>query len=174
LDPFLWRPRVRTEAMMEITSGHDPVSRSLELPPRDTAPLHICHVTTVHPWNDVRVFQRMCAPLAHAGFRVTLVAPVHEETTVEGVHLVPTHLCGKLARLRGGASILRKLRAIRADLYHFHDPELLPWMFLYQKSTPSAAVIYDVHEYCPETLVHFNFFGWPILNQMMSHIVLHT
>jgi glycosyltransferase involved in cell wall biosynthesis len=116
----------------------------------------------------------MCCGLAAKGLRVTLVAPVPEAMDVEGVRVLPTYLKGKAARVCGGASILTKLRRIGADVYHFHDPELLPWMFLYQTWTPSTAVIYDVHEYYPEALIDSNFFGWSILNNIMSRVVLYS
>lgn len=136
--------------------------------------LHVCHVTTAHRWNDTRIFQRMCCGLAEKGLRVTLVAPIAEETTVQGVRMLPTGLRGKVARVCGGPAILRRLSQVRADFYHFHDPELLPWMFLFQAGVPSAAVIYDVHEYYPESLVDSNFFGCSILNRIMSRVVLRA
>jgi glycosyltransferase involved in cell wall biosynthesis len=135
---------------------------------------HICHVTTAHPWDDVRIFQRMCCGLAESGLRVTLVAPREKEALVQGVRVLPTGLRGKAARLCGGPLLLRRLRRVGADIYHFHDPELLPWMFLFQRWMPSAAVVYDVHEYYPERILDSNFFGWSILNRCMSRIVRYA
>src|SRR5262249_20950481 len=72
----------------------------------------------------------------------------------------------------GSPGLLAKLRMVGADIYHFHDPELLPWMWLFQEITPQAAVIYDIHEYYPEKVVVSNFFGAPPLNRLMSRLVL--
>jgi len=136
--------------------------------------LHVCHVTTVHQWNDVRVFQRMASGLSRLGMQVTLVANVDEEKSVDGVRIVPTKLRGKMARLLGAPSLLPRLNRIDAQIYHFHDPELLPWMFLYQLMRPSVRVVYDVHEYFPEALMVTNFFRVPLVNRIMSVVVKHV
>ena len=122
-------------------------------------PRHVCHVTTAHPWHDTRVFERMCLGLARLGYRVTLVAPVESRRVERGVEILPTGLRGKASRVLGGAGLLRRLRAVDADIYHFHDPELLPWMALFRRRT-GKRVVYDVHEYYPESVVDSNYFGW--------------
>ena len=35
--------------------------------------LKVCHLTSVHPRNDVRIFQKECKSLAVAGYNTTLV-----------------------------------------------------------------------------------------------------
>ena len=37
-------------------------------------PLRICHITTVHPAKDARIFYRMCRELGKRGFTVVLIA----------------------------------------------------------------------------------------------------
>jgi glycosyltransferase involved in cell wall biosynthesis len=125
--------------------------------------LRICHVTVVHPWDDARILER--------GIQVTLIAPVPAEMTVEGVQMLPAGLRNKIGRLVAAPCLLLKLRRARAAIYHFHDPELLPWMYLFQRCVPSAAVIYDVHEYYPEQLKFHNYLGRPLLNSLMSRVV---
>jgi glycosyltransferase involved in cell wall biosynthesis len=129
------------------------------------APRHVCHVTTVHPWFDTRIFERMCLGLVRLGYRVTLVAPVEQPRRERGVEILPTGLRGKTARLLGGQSLLRRLLAVDADIYHFHDPELLPWMTLFRRRS-GKRVIYDVHEYYPESVVDSNYFGWRPLSRL--------
>lgn len=116
----------------------------------------------------------MAAGLAQQGMRVTLLADVEGEQSVDGVRLVPTKLRGKLVRLLGAPRLLPKLRRIGADIYHFHDPELLPWMFLFQLMNPRVRVIYDVHEYFPEALLVTNFFRLGIVNRVMSVVVRYV
>ena len=133
---------------------------------------HICHLTTVHKWNDTRIFQRMCRSLTIAGLQVTLVAPIEEETNAEGIRIIPTKLRGKAARLIGAPVLLYRLLRIHADIYHFHDPELLPWMSFFQFLVPSSAVIYDVHEYYPETVRYSRYFRIKLLDVVFSKIFL--
>ena len=33
----------------------------------------VCHLTSVHPRNDVRIFHKQCKSLADAGYNTTLV-----------------------------------------------------------------------------------------------------
>jgi glycosyltransferase involved in cell wall biosynthesis len=128
-------------------------------------PRHVCHVTTAHPWFDTRIFERMCLGLQRVGYRVTLVAPVEQPRRERGVEILPTGLTGKAARLIGGGRLLQRLRAVDADIYHFHDPELLPWMALFRRLS-GKRVIYDVHEYYPESVVDSNYFGWRPLSRL--------
>jgi glycosyltransferase involved in cell wall biosynthesis len=51
----------------------------------------------------------------------------------------------RLRRVAATLDIFRRARATHADVYHFHDPELLP-VGLLLKRTTHAKVIYDVHE----------------------------
>jgi glycosyltransferase involved in cell wall biosynthesis len=107
----------------------------------------------------------MCLGLARLGYRVTLVAPVDRPRQERGVEILPTGLRGKTARLFGVHRLLRRLRAVDADIYHFHDPELLPWMTLFRRLS-GKRVIYDVHEYYPESVVDSNYFGWRPLSRL--------
>jgi glycosyltransferase involved in cell wall biosynthesis len=130
----------------------------------------ICHVTTVHPWWDTRIFERMCLGLADRGYEVILVAPIDAPRREQGIQLVPTDLSGKISRLVGAPLLLRKLRRLRADVYHFHDPELLPWMTLFSIIGRSHRVVYDVHEYYPEAVHTSNYFAWRPLSRLAGAV----
>lgn len=111
---------------------------------------HIVHLTTVHSPFDTRIFQKECRSLVEQGYRVSLVAPHSDCETVGGVDIVAIPgLNDRLARrtrfTRGVVSLYRVARQLRADLYHFHDPELMPVTLLLKLAT-DARVIYDVHE----------------------------
>jgi len=116
----------------------------------------VVHCTNVHPWNDTRIFHKMCASLAAAGFDTHLVAidrdavadRLFEEKGVKVHLLAGADIKGRRQRaLKGGRRVLARAREIGADIVHFHDPELIPFMSLLALSR--ARTIYDAHENLP-------------------------
>lgn len=115
--------------------------------------LRIGVLTSVHPPGDTRVFYREARSAAAAGHDVHLVAPGAAEATVDGVH------CHRLPRFGGRAGrplrwpvLFWKAWRLRADVYHIHDPELLPWAVAFRRAR-RRPVIYDCHEYVPEDIL---------------------
>jgi len=108
---------------------------------------HIAHLTTVHRPSSTRIFQRQCRTLARSGYRVSLIARHTQGEIIDGVEFVPIpHHRNRITRMTLGAWLAyRTACRLQADLYHFHDPELLPVGVLLKLST-RAQVVYDVHE----------------------------
>lgn len=112
--------------------------------------IRICHISTVHPPGDVRVFHRECGSLARAGYDVHLVIRAPRAETIDGVHLHPLpNVRARLLRIPFLPWIaLRRALRTCGDIYHYHDPELIPvgfvlrWLF-------RKKVVYDVHEFIP-------------------------
>lgn len=104
-------------------------------------------LTSVHQPFDPRIFHKQARALAAAGYRVTLLAPHDRDERRAGVRVrgLPW------PRSRAGRPLLwlrllgRALR-LRADVYHLHDPELLPLGLLLAALT-GRPVVYDAHEY---------------------------
>jgi glycosyltransferase involved in cell wall biosynthesis len=106
----------------------------------------VIHLTSVHPWNDNRIFYKECVSLAQKGFDVFLIAPATEEKEVNGVHIIPlSEVRSRLLRiLIQPIRLFFKGMQLEGDIYHFHDPELIPialFLRLFRKN-----VIYDIHE----------------------------
>ncbi len=122
---------------------------------------HICHITTSHLPKDSRIFQRQCRGLAASGYKVTLLATTPREEEVDGVRILPLPRVGRLGRKfilpRRAAS---QALTLKADLYHFHDPELIPWMSI-MASRHGAKVVWDAHELYPDAISEFNFRLFP-------------
>ena len=120
-------------------------------------PVRIVHLSTLHAARDVRIFHKECRTLSAAGYEVHLVVRKPPDETQEGVrfHAIESPDEGRVrrmaARLRGA---YRLARGLRADLYHFHDPELIPIGLLLKRH--SARVIYDVHEDAPREALTLN------------------
>ena len=111
-------------------------------------------MTSVHPPFDTRVFHRQAKSLAAAGFRVRLIGPgAPEGETVDGVRFSSLpEFGGRAGRPLRWPILMWKALKSRADIYHFHDPELLPWGVLLHWVTRKP-VIYDSHEYLREDIL---------------------
>ncbi len=109
--------------------------------------LKVCHITTVHPVFDVRIFYKECVSLADEGFDTYLIARYNRDETVHGVHIIaiPELHARGWGRIINAVQAFRKAVCIRAHLYQFHDPELLI-VGLLLKCVTGSKIIYDVHE----------------------------
>lgn len=108
----------------------------------------VCHISSAHSRYDVRIFEKECVSLAKAGFNVYLVinddAP---DEIIEGVHICSTGKTFKkrMDRMRKGTREVYELaKKIDADIYHFHDPELLQYGLKLKRQ--NKRVIFDSHE----------------------------
>ena len=116
--------------------------------------MKVVHITTVHPPFDTRIFHKQAKTLARAGYEVVLIAQHDGDEMVDGVKIValpkPRNRFARIFGLTWRAFHL-SLRE-RAEVYHFHDPELLPIGVLFKVFT-RAKVVYDVHEDVPEQIL---------------------
>jgi len=110
-------------------------------------------VTTVHTISDPRIFHKECRGLAALGYDVGLIACHDHDEVVDGIRIVAVDRPqGRLDRmLRVAWRAYRAAVAERADLYHFHDPELL-WVAVLLKLR-GRRVVYDVHEDVPKQIM---------------------
>jgi glycosyltransferase involved in cell wall biosynthesis len=110
-------------------------------------PAKVCHITTVHPANDNRIFFKECTSLADAGYEVVLLCANAETTRRNGVSIVGFK--GYRTRIKrffltSFFTAFKEARKIDAAVYHLHDPELV-WTGLLLRLS-GKKVIMDVHE----------------------------
>jgi glycosyltransferase involved in cell wall biosynthesis len=123
----------------------DPVAANTPVVARASA--RVCVLTAAHNPFDQRVFYKEAVSLAEAGYDVTLIAPARDEVrgTHRGVHIEPVPVpSSRRRRFALQRQLLRRARRLRADIYHLHDPELLPLGWLLRRF--GHRVVYDVHE----------------------------
>ena len=114
--------------------------------------LKICHLTSMHDWDDDRIFQRACVGLARLGHDVSLVALKRDPSDKDvfnhmgvTIYLLPS-LSGVKRRLKGSKAVVNKALELNAQVFQFHDPDLLPYVRRLGKTATKPVVIYDIHE----------------------------
>lgn len=116
--------------------------------------IHICHITSVHSAFDVRIFHKAAKTLVKAGYKVTLIAQHKKNETVDGIKIIALSK-PKNRFFRIFDTTLKALYFAlkqKFDVYHFHDPELIP-IGLLLKIFTKAKIIYDVHEDVPKGIL---------------------
>lgn len=116
----------------------------------------VCHITTVHIAKDIRIYHKECKALAEAGYDVKLVVVNAKDTKsdYQGVEIinVPVDASSKVKRILNAPKKARAVaESLNADVYHFHDPELLFEARRLRKK--GFRVIYDVHEDVPRQIM---------------------
>lgn len=112
----------------------------------------IVHITTVHKRYDSRIFYKECSSLAKAGFEVFLIVAdnfMNEVITLDRSSAVTIIDVGsfknRFQRIFGASErVLKIALEINAQVYHFHDPELLPLALKLKKK--NKIVVFDSHE----------------------------
>jgi glycosyltransferase involved in cell wall biosynthesis len=115
--------------------------------------MNVAVLTSAHPAFDPRIYGKEARSLARAGHRVTVIAPADRDGVVDGVTIraVPRRH-GRLARLtRTGGDVYRLARRLDADVYHFHDPELM-WV-AWALRRHGKKTVYDIHEDLPRQVL---------------------
>ena len=116
--------------------------------------IKVVQMTSIHGPLDARIFHKHSKTLAGAGYEVVVVAPAltltrDDDEPREGVTIRTVPRAGtRVERLRKTVwDVYHKALAEDADIYHFHDPELIPIGLLLKLR--GKRVIYDVHENLP-------------------------
>lgn len=107
----------------------------------------VCFLSNVHPSPfDTRIFFKEARTLSAAGYEVVLIVQHDKAELVNGIRIIPMpkprNRLDRMTRLAW--RLFRLAIKERADVYHFHNPELIP-VGLFLKLL-GKTVIYDVHE----------------------------
>jgi glycosyltransferase involved in cell wall biosynthesis len=115
---------------------------------------NICHITSVHPRYDIRIFHKECVTLAqNSDYKIHLiVADGLPDESIQQVHIhsvaKPKNRIERIIYTQH--AIYKKILQLNPQIIHFHDPELL---LLGKKLAKSYKVIYDCHEDLPKQIL---------------------
>lgn len=118
----------------------------------------VLHLSSAHPWTDVRIHQRQAASAAAAGLRTGLIAVENADRGAErawgtdpatgvSVRCIPRR--SRLRRMTvSSAQVVRLALRTPSEVVQLHDPEMLWAVPLLRAS--GRKVVYDAHEDLPD------------------------
>ena len=91
---------------------------------------NVCHLTSAHARGDTRIFVKQCKSLAKDGFDTSLIVAdglgnsEEEDIVVFDVGKGNSRI-GRI--FKSARKVYHKALEVNADIYHLHDPELIPY-----------------------------------------------
>ncbi len=108
--------------------------------------VRVVHVSSAHPADDPRIYEKMCTALAREGYDVRLIATGEAPAGAAFPVVAYERSDRRLVRMSLGMAraVLRAVR-MRPDVVHLHDPELIPAVVFFR--ILGIHVIFDSHEH---------------------------
>lgn len=130
----------------------------------------VCHLTSVHPRYDGRIFRKECKSLSKEGYEVSLI--VADGKGDENVGDIMIYDVGSFNNrfkriLKTTSLIKKKALELDFDIYHFHDPELIFTGLALKKN--GKKVIFDLHENVPGTIEEKSYLH-PLFRTLISFL----
>jgi len=130
----------------------------------------ITHLTSAHPRYDTRIYHKMCKSLSKK-YKVSLIIADglgNEKKDNIDIVDVGKPISRKYRILNTTKQVLQKALDLEADIYHLHDPELIPIGLKLKKL--GKKVIFDAHEDLPKQILSKHYFG-NITKKILSLII---
>ena len=124
----------------------------------------VVHMTTVHNPYDPRIYYKQCLSLHKANYDVTLISQSvdgKDKLDMPINHIPLKSYTSRLKRMIFGTwDAYRKAKKEKANIYVFHDPELLLVAALLKKK--DNVVVYDIHEDYITSILQKDYLNKPI------------
>jgi len=109
--------------------------------------MRVLILSTVHRWNDPRLFHKQACTLAKEHEVILAAVDDGDARVINGIQIRPLGWWKKRSdRPKLWRRAYAEIRRSKADLLHFHDPELamllMPWSAFSRKR-----LVYDIHEH---------------------------
>lgn len=128
----------------------------------------VTHLTSVHSRYDTRIFLKECISLAKINnFKVSLiVADGNGNEIKNNISIYDVgQLKGRINRIfKTTKKVFQKAIELDSDLYHFHDPELIPVGLKLKKL--GYKVIFDIHENTDLQILEKDWIPYPIRSSL--------
>lgn len=126
----------------------------------------IIHLTTAHPPDDIRIYKKEVLSLLDNGFNVKYLVPITDDANLTSDHIGIKKSKSRLKRmLVDNYRIFSKVKEIKPDIVHFHDPEFLIFALLLKKYK-NIVLIYDAHEDLPKSIM-----SKPYINKNLRRLI---
>lgn len=115
--------------------------------------IKVCHVTSAHSRYDTRIFQKECRSLSQHGYKCYLIVndlledEIKEEIKILSTRISPKNRSERFFKTK--KKMLELALKVDADVYHFHDPDLLNFALRLKRKKPLIKIIFDSHEDIP-------------------------
>ena len=129
----------------------------------------ITHLTSAHPRYDTRIFLKECCSLSKQYTLNLIVADGEGDELKSGVNIYDIGVEeGRVNRIfKTTKKILEKAIELDSDIYHLHDPELIPVGLKLKKL--GKKVVFDAHEDLPKQVLAKHY-----LNSLTKKILSFT
>ena len=126
-------------------------------------------MTSGHLARDTRIFHKQAKSLTKAGYDVILIVRHEKNEVMDGVKVTALPKArNRLWSMLGTWRMFKLAYRQKCDVYHFHDPQLLP-VGLLLKLLTKGKVIYDTHEDYPKIILTMRWLP-PIARRLVSYV----